>query len=119
MRKHEGLRSRGGGATDRACRSEWFLGFLYVLPLVAGCQTLTTRGKSEKEPDLQASKQSDALVIKTDFKTKVDATQKHNVHLEMGRAYETLGRLDDARRCFEELHGLDADYRDVAAKLGG
>ncbi|MGI8783591.1 MAG: hypothetical protein ACR2L2_08090 [Acidobacteriota bacterium] len=38
---------------------------------------------------------------------------------EMGRAYETLGRLDDARRCFEELHGLDADYRDVAAKLGG
>ncbi len=110
MRKHKGLRSNWGGATGRAYRSGLFLGFLYVLPLVAGCQTPTSRGKSEKGPDLQASKQSDALVIKTDFKKSVDATQKHNVHLEMGRAYEGQGNFDAAVGEYQK--SLDACKRE-------
>ena len=102
---------KGEGARCGILRQGLMLGFVCVLPMVAaGCHSITTRKDRDKEPELKASNPSDALVIKTDFKNKVDAKEKQNVHLEMGRLYEGQGNFEAAVNEYQK--SLDACKRE-------
>ncbi len=76
---------------------ELALGIACLLPVVAaGCQAITNQYGTKKEPDSPLSSATDGTEMKTDFRSKVDSTQKYNVHLEMGRAFEAQGNFDAA-----------------------
>jgi tetratricopeptide (TPR) repeat protein len=62
----------------------------------AGCQTMTSQEATRSEPDALGSSKSEEMVMKTDFRRKADTNQKFNVHLELGRAYESEGNYEAA-----------------------
>ena len=45
---------------------------------------------------MSSTSKTDEMVVKTDFRRKADTNQKFNVHLELGRAYESEGNFDAA-----------------------
>src|SRR4051812_24831399 len=85
------------GARDWILRKVLALGLACSLPIVAvGCRSITSQYGIEEKPGPPASPKADEMVTKTDFRRTVDSTQKFNVHLELGRAFEGEGNYDAA-----------------------
>ncbi len=84
-------------AEGRVFRKNLALAVAFLVPIAStGCQTTTTPEETKKTFDVSAASKSEEMVVKTDFRRTADTNQKFNVHLELGRAYESEGNFDAA-----------------------
>ena len=44
--------------------------------------------------------------------------EKLKVRYQLGRVYESLGRIQDAIECYQYVHKVDPEYVDITSRLG-
>ena len=47
----------------------------------------------------------------------LDTNEKMGLLYELGKTYQMMGQSDDARRCYQSISEIDAEFADVAARI--
>ena len=85
------------GTKGRVLGKELALALAFLMPIVStGCRSMTSPDETKNKSDQASSSKSEEMVVKTDFRRTADKNQKFNVHLDLGRAYESEGNFDAA-----------------------
>jgi Tfp pilus assembly protein PilF len=97
------------------------LGLFCLAPVLVGCQTVTPWAQSQKTPaETPAPKPGEPVAAKTDFHRQVTPDQQYNVHMELGRVYESGQQIDAAIAEYQKaLESCDRHGLGFGAKGSG
>jgi len=101
------------------------IGFAYLLPSLLGCQTVSRQSGFHK-PALTSAPEAktDSQVVSSEFRREVTPDQQFNVHIELGRVYESQreynAALGEYQKALEacDRRGFGSGTKDSGSKQG-